>query len=108
MNIKQIDDIAVIKLSGDIDLLLSKELKASLAEYLHHDVKRIYIDFSDVSFIDSHGIGLLVHILKKVHSRNGELIFAGVHGQPQSILNMVGFNESVVSYTPTLNIQTKN
>ena len=58
----------------------------------------IIVDLQRVAFLDSHGVGLFVSLLKRCHRNQGRLFVAGATGQPASVLKMVGLNASLVTY----------
>jgi anti-sigma B factor antagonist len=55
------DDVSTVKLSGELDISTAKEVEALLFELEGRaDPHRIVVDLSDVSFMDSTGLRLLV------------------------------------------------
>lgn len=52
------DNVAKLALSGDIDLQVSGDIKAEIERL--SDVNRLEIDASDVSYIDSSGVAVLI------------------------------------------------
>lgn len=84
--------------SGDLDAATVEQIKPALQAQLPPDCAQIIIDLENVSFIDSHGVGLFVSLLKRVHRLGGRLLIAGAAGQPAAVLKMVGLNGALVSY----------
>lgn len=54
------DDVTRVEAHGEVDIATAPQLQASLAEALATDVDQIVLDLSQVSFIDSTGIRVLV------------------------------------------------
>ena len=52
------DDVARLTLSGDIDLQISGDIKSEIERL--RNVNRLEIDASDVSYIDSSGVAVLI------------------------------------------------
>jgi anti-anti-sigma factor len=104
MNINSILEVrnhpgfSVIRLLGFVDAGTVEHIKPVIKAKLPAECALIIIDLEKVEFLDSHGIGFLVSLLKRVHSKKGRLIFAGAQNQPASVLNMVGFNSKLVTY----------
>lgn len=86
--------------SGDLDAETVAQIKPALQAQLPADCAQIIVDLENVGFIDSHGVGLFVSMLKRVHKRGGRLLIAGAGGQPAAVLKMVGLNGALVSYCP--------
>ena len=102
MTIKQNGPATIIKFSGELDAASIPELRHRIDKEIDEKISCFVLDIKEVPFIDSHGVGLFVSILKKAHSRNGKLSFCGAQEQPVSILKMVGFNNGLVEYFDNL------
>ncbi len=86
--------------TGDLDAATVEHIRPALQAQLPQECVQIIIDLENVGFIDSHGVGLFVSLLKRVHRRGGRLLIAGAGGQPAAVLKMVGLNGALVSYCP--------
>ena len=91
---------ALVRLGGFIDAAAAEQIKPVLQQQLPVTVGNIIVDLSGVEFLDSHGVGLFVSLLKRAHINNGKLVLAGALGQPGAVLQMVGFNGALVAYVP--------
>ena len=58
-----------IALSGDLDLATADELDAAIRAAEETDIGWIVVDLSDVSFIDSTGLSVLLHAKKRSYGR---------------------------------------
>jgi anti-sigma B factor antagonist len=92
---------AVITFSGFVDAASVEEAKPALQRLVPVTCANIVIDLAGVEFLDSHGVGLFVSLLKRAHMNKGKLYFAGAGGQPASVLNMVGFSGNSIIYCKT-------
>ena len=73
-SVRQMDDIVVIDLVGQIKLGEgSSVLRDTVKELLGKGQKNILLNLGDVNYIDSSGIGELVSGFTAVRSREGEL-----------------------------------
>jgi anti-sigma B factor antagonist len=63
----------VLAVSGDVDLYVAGELKDRLAEAADDGAKVLVLDFADVTFVDSMGLGVLVGCMKRLRAEGGEL-----------------------------------
>jgi anti-sigma B factor antagonist len=89
---------SVIRFFGYVDAATVEQVKPVITAKIPPDCAHLIIDLEKVEFLDSHGVGLFVSQLKKVHNNHGKMVFSGATGQPASVLNIVGFNHALVSY----------
>lgn len=57
---------------------VSGELKATLVAHFKQQQSTVVVDLTEVSFIDSSGLGALVAVLKSLHG--GDLVLCGLSG----------------------------
>jgi anti-sigma B factor antagonist len=63
-----------VKLIGDLDINSSIELKDRLTETLDDKEDDIVIDASELSYIDSTGLGVLISLLKRLNNNEKMLL----------------------------------
>lgn len=93
---------ALIRFSGFVDASTVVKARPVLQQNIPATAKNFIVDLSAADFLDSHGVGLFVTLLKRAHANRGHIIFAGAGGQPLSVLQMVGFNGELVEYKDDL------
>ena len=91
----------MVRLFGFVDAATVQQIRPALQQSVPANCAHLIIDLKKVDFLDSHGIGMFVSLLKKVHVNQGKLIFAGADGQPASVLKMVGFSGPFVAWCDT-------
>ena len=91
-------NFSLIRFFGFIDASTVEKLRPVMARHLPEDCMNLIIDVTRVDFLDSHGVGFFVSLLKRTHRQGGKLCIAGIDGQPASVLQMVGFNSTLVTY----------
>ncbi len=64
-------DIAMLVAGGDIDYDASPQLRERLADHIHQGARRLVLDLSKVTFIDSTAIGVLVGAVMRLHEEGG-------------------------------------
>ena len=102
LEIQNHPEYSVVRFFGFVDASTVERIKPAINAKIPAACARIIISLDKVEFLDSHGVGLFVSLLKMVHGKKGLLIFAGARDQAASVLNMVGFNSSLVTYCDTL------
>ena len=63
----------VIELGGEIDLYTAPEFKERMVELIEDGKKRIVVDLSQATFIDSTTLGVLVGGVKRLRPADGSL-----------------------------------
>ncbi len=73
------DNFGIIKFEADRVLgNEGGEFQESLIKFLEKDIKKIIVDLSNVKFMSSWGIGMLMHGLITTKNRNGEFKIAAL------------------------------
>jgi anti-sigma B factor antagonist len=80
--------VAIIGLSGRLDLLSASEAKTKMTEAVTDGHHRLIVDLAYVSFMDSSGLGALVGGLKAARLAGGDLRIARPTDQISSILKL--------------------
>ena len=80
----------VVKISGDIDLYSSPDLREALLFLIKSEIPSLYINLNGVTYIDSSGIATFVEGLKCMKSYGGRLHFFEI---PQGIMEIFRFSK---------------
>ena len=71
--------VLIAKLNGELDHVQSERLRAQIdAGYEKSVCKHIIFDMSDISFMDSSGIGVIIGRFKNAEKRGGQVVLAGM------------------------------
>jgi anti-sigma B factor antagonist len=88
-------ETAVIDISGEVNAFAEDELMAAYTEASTGGARTIVLNFTDVGYINSSGIGLLVTLLIRTN-RNGHRLFAYGLGQHyKRIFELTRLNEAI-------------
>jgi len=100
MNFTQypLNDHYVLTLEGEFDAQFVKEGEEEFKEFVEENSSNIIVDLSNVTFIDSSGIGVLVFYYKRLKSQKRKLVLIGANGQPLKIMKMLRIDETIESY----------
>lgn len=85
-------EVAVLRLSGELDADTATKLHALLAELLERPVPRIVVDLSDLKFCDSVGLSAFITAKQVIAARGGWLSFAGANRFLVGLLETVGLS----------------
>lgn len=81
----------VVKVSGDLDLVIAKEFRETVDKILwDKPLKNLILDLADVQFIDSSGLGAILGRYKLIQQRGGKMSIWGVKPSVYRILDLSG------------------
>ncbi len=83
----------VIAASGEIDLFTAPELKKVLTDAIDSGELRIAIDLSEVSFLDSTALGVLIGAVKRLRSRGGALAIVNTDSSIAKTFEITGLDQ---------------
>ena len=81
-----------VRLSGAVDIAVAGELRRSLVKLVRDGHTRLLIDLSGVSFIDSTGLGVLLHTVKQLRPKRGRLAVACPDPTMRRLFELIGHN----------------
>lgn len=67
------EGVAVIALSGEVDVYTSPRVKQEIVDLLNAGTTKLVVDLSGVEYLDSTGLGVLIGGLKRARERDGDL-----------------------------------
>lgn len=84
-------EVVTAYLSGEIDHHTAREMRESIDLAIEKNMPRLLIlDFSDIAFMDSSGIGLVMGRYKNLVKTGAELHIIGVSSQLQKVMKLAG------------------
>jgi anti-sigma B factor antagonist len=87
--------VAILSVSGEVDLYTAPNLDERLSALIADGAHRIVIDFSDVEFLDSTGLGVVVKTLKRVREQEGSLMVVVPNDRIQKVFRITGLDQVV-------------
>lgn len=92
INIKTINDVKIAVLKGDIDAstapLVSKEVLP-----LVEAGKKMILDMTDVPYMSSAGLRVLLSLYRQTSLKEGTLLLVGLNEEVQDTMSVTGFLE---------------
>ncbi len=96
---EQSNGIRFIKLSGRLDILGTGAIETKFSGYCAGENPRVVVDLSDVDFLASIGIRLLVLTAKSVATRGGKMVLLNPTPEVQSVLEITGIPAIIPVYS---------
>lgn len=78
VSVRNEEDLSLLDLVGTIDSEAQEKLNAAYSEAEASSAKRILLNFTDVSYINSTGIALIVGLLAKARQSKRQLMTCGL------------------------------
>jgi len=99
-------DIVVLEVTGRITMGRdSKQLEWTTENLVREHRKKIILDLTGVTQIDSTGIGIIMASAAQAKNAGGELRVAGANGHVEHVLRMTSVDK-VVAFHPTTDAAT--
>ncbi|MEA1911827.1 MAG: STAS domain-containing protein [Spirochaetota bacterium] len=93
IKLKKYSATYIIEVVGDMDLYSSFELKNVVAKMLAKNIKNYVVDLEKVDYIDSSGIGVLIHIYSSIKKLNYTLKISNVHGSVEKVIKLTKLSQ---------------
>lgn len=84
-----VNDVLLVTIPGSsLDAERSKGFRKSIKEKLEGQ-KRVVLDLSELVFVDSSGLGVLIACLRQVSAAGGDLKLCGLSAQVRALFELV-------------------
>ena len=106
---KRIDpDVSVLEISGRITLGREcKEVEWAIEDLIKDQAKKVVFDLSQLDYVDSTGIGIIVMCCGKMRNAGGEMRLAEVQPRIAELMRMTRVDQILASY-PTADVAVKS
>ena len=95
------EDLAILVVGGEVDFEVSPQLKARMMRTIKAGRRRLVLDLSDVTFIDSTAIGVIAGAVEKLdEAGGGSLAIVCTHEKVMQIFEITGL-DSVITVHPS-------
>ena len=82
----------VLAVQGRIDTATSPGFEKAVAEQLATELSKLALDLSEVDYISSSGLRVLLSTLKKLHAGGGKLVLVNPQPYVMEVLDVSGFS----------------
>jgi len=101
LTVNQDNTHTVLTVAGEIDLSTSGQLDSAVIEALAQETSHLTLDLSEVTFLDSSGLGVIVKALKRAKESNTTFDVVAANERVLKVFNLTGLAEVIEIY-PTL------
>jgi anti-sigma B factor antagonist len=82
----------IVSLAGELNLYNVGEVKSQITSAISPDTSSLVMDFKDLTYIDSSGIGLMAQLKKKYSSGGGHFSLMGVSKEVMDVLRITALD----------------
>ena len=79
-----------IHLSGELDLVTASALDTAVEKMVEEGIELVVLDLSDVSFIDSSGLRVIIGAGDRLEAVGGHLVIEGASRTVEKLLDLTG------------------
>jgi anti-anti-sigma factor len=97
IKVKKENSLTIIFVSGDIDAVTCGKLQEKTDELINNGNKRLLLDLSEVNYISSAGLRVILATAKKLYT-DGVFAISGPKPAVREILEMVGLTNIIAIY----------
>ncbi len=94
-NYKDDSDSWTVELSGELDVSCADRLKKELDDNIEKSFSDIKFDMSNLQYIDSTGIGIIVGTMKKLKSRDKNITILKAKDNVRKIFKITGLDQII-------------
>jgi anti-sigma B factor antagonist len=99
MNVRQVSPVAsVIDIQGEVTAFAEKVLMEAYAEASTPTTRKIILNFSELEYMNSSGIGLIVTLLIRVNRQKQRLLAYGLNEHYRHIFDLTRLNDAIKVY----------
>ncbi len=96
IRMEHIGTTLVVKLAGEIDQSCAGIVRDKLDRELRlAQIKNLILDFADVAFMDSSGIGMILGRYKQINARGGKMMMIRIQPQVDRVLELSGLKKII-------------
>jgi anti-anti-sigma factor len=63
-------------------------MKNAVITRIGRGMRKLRLDFTEVAYLDSTGVGAIIQILQAMKAASGDVVFRGIAGSPRKVLEL--------------------
>jgi anti-sigma B factor antagonist len=86
------DDRRIVRIKGRVTFEFCADLQSRLDAVAQESAREVVVDFKDVPFIDSSGIGEVLRLFKHMREKDGEVVLINPNRKLRDLFTMYRFD----------------
>jgi len=92
IQVESLGDRRIVHIKGKVTFEYCPVLQSRLDSIMDEGVREVVIDFKDVPFIDSSGVGEVLRLFKRMKDSSGEVVLANPNQKLRDLFTMYHFD----------------
>jgi anti-anti-sigma factor len=92
IQVESLGDRRIVHIKGKITFEYCPVLQSRLDSIMDEGVREVVIDFRDVPFIDSSGVGEVLRLFKRMKDTSGEVVLVNPNQKLRDLFSMYRFD----------------
>lgn len=92
VEITQTDNKVMVSIAGRLDTVTSSEFEKNLTPYFAMNAIELHLDCTEMEYISSAGLRVVLTTHKNVTSKGGKFIISNLSNEVRSVFDMTGFS----------------
>jgi anti-sigma B factor antagonist len=98
MSVRHLSNACIIEIRGDVTGFAEETLMTAYAEATRDNPQAVILDFTQLDYMNSTGIGLLVTLLIRAQRQEQRLMAYGLSSHYKQIFDLTRLNEAIGIY----------
>ncbi len=91
VGVRHIDNVTVLDLKGYLDAHTAPELEQAIQKNLDDGRYRLVVNFRDLSYISSAGLGVFMQFIEDVRTKQGDIKLSNMSSRVFNVFDLLGF-----------------
>ena len=84
-------DILILRLNGELDEMSVSDMRMKISKYIDsYNINHLVLNFKDLSFLDSSGIGFVIGRYHQLKFKNGDITLCGINPKIERFIYLSG------------------
>jgi anti-sigma B factor antagonist len=88
---REFADIKIIDIGGHLDAYTAADLEKELSNLIQSGNNKIIVNFSQLEYISSAGLGVFMAFIEDVRNNNGDIKLSSMNQKVFSVFDLLGF-----------------
>ena len=94
-----VDDFLIVELIGELDHHSAEEVRVKIDDRIDRDnIKKVILNFRNVTFMDSSGIGVVIGRYRKLKNKDGHISVVEVNKRVDKVFALSGLYKIIKQY----------